>query len=503
MPMALTLYKKKRNFSKTPEPEGAVEHSRTKLLFVVQKHVASHLHYDFRLEMEGVLKSWAVPKGPSLDPSVKRLAMQVEDHPYSYKDFEGTIPKGNYGAGNVIVWDTGTYEPKDSKKGHLSFVLSGKKLKGSWSLIQMHGRDTDGRQWLLVKEDDAYASKKDITENEHSVLSDRSLSDNGTMTQRSAKKKQQVRITENDLKPMLATLTDAPFDDPDWIYEVKWDGYRIIARIENEKVRLISRGGLDMSKRYEPLVDALKEMKLNAVIDGELVALSDKGLPSFHLMQHYAISKCPLAYYVFDLLFLDGEDVRMLPLAERKEKLRGVLIPNETIQYSEHIIGKGKAYFTAAKKQGLEGIMAKKADSLYLSGKRSPLWLKIKTEMRQEAVVIGYTAPRNSRKYLGSLILAVRENDTWKYVGHTGGGFSGLALKEVYDLLQPLRTDKKSADVPRAVEKNATWVKPKFVCEIKFTEWTKGGQMRHPIFVGFRTDKKPAEITYEPKIHKS
>jgi bifunctional non-homologous end joining protein LigD len=502
--MALAVYKKKRDFTKTPEPEGRLERSAKRPIFVVQKHVASHLHYDFRLEMEGVLKSWAVPKGPSLDPSVKRLAMQVEDHPYSYKDFEGTIPKGNYGAGNVIVWDTGTYEPKDSKKGHLSFVLHGKKLKGAWSLVQMHGQNTDGRQWLLVKEDDAHAATADITDDERSVLSGRSLTDTGVLTQKSRKQaKKKAKITVRDLEPMLATLTDAPFDDPDWIFEVKWDGYRIIARIEDGKVSLMTRGGLNMSQKYKVLSEELERFPHNAVLDGELVALNRKGLPSFSLMQQYEKTKCPLAYYVFDLLFLDGEDLHTMPLTKRKEKLGEILEVGAVIRYSDHIVGKGIKYFAAAQKQGLEGVMAKKADSKYLSGKRSPSWLKVKTEKRQEAVVIGFTAPRNSRKYLGSLILAVRENGSWKYVGHTGGGFSGLALKDVHELLKPLVTDKKPTTVPRAVEKNATWVKPKLVCEIKFTEWTEGGQMRHPVFVGFRTDKKPTEVTHEPEIHQS
>lgn len=523
--MSLATYNKKRNFKKTPEPKGITTRKGKQLIFVVQKHDASHLHYDFRLEMGGVLKSWAVPKGPSLDPSVKRLAMQVEDHPWSYRDFEGEIPEGNYGAGDVIVWDTGTYEGEGGekglleglKKGHLSFTLYGEKLKGGWSLVRT-GRDKSERaRWLLVKKEDEYASDADVTREVGSVLSKRILprdrdeaSDEAASVKKkkTAKKAQMkgpsVKFTARDFKPMLATLTDEPFDDPDWLFEVKWDGYRIITRIENGKVTLYSRNGLDVTDKYYTLAEAAQMIDHNAVIDGELVALDKNGKPSFTLMQHAAEHPSALVYYAFDLLALDGEDTRSKPLIERKgllQKIVGDILPKKgAIRYSEHVDCNGKTYFAAAAKQDLEGVMAKRKDSPYQSGVRTKDWLKVKTSKRQEAVIVGYTAPKNSRKYFGSLVFAICENGKYQYVGHAGTGFSSTGLKELYGLMQPLKRATKPIANKVPVEDTITWLEPKLVGEVKFTEWTPDRQMRHPVFMGLRSDKKPKEVTVEKEV---
>jgi bifunctional non-homologous end joining protein LigD len=502
--MALTTYNKKRNFTKTPEPAGKSHKKGKSLIFVVQKHDASHLHYDFRLEMEGVLKSWAVPKGPSLNPSIKRLAMEVEDHPWSYRDFEGEIPEGNYGAGDVIVWDTGTYDGEGGekgllaglKKGHLSFTLHGKKLKGEWSLVRT-GRE---RQWLLMKKDDQYASKEDISKQVQSVLSDRLLKRDGGTTVRAGSKKKSVKkakITKADLAPMLATLTDAPFDDPDWLYEVKWDGFRLIVQVETGKATLYSRNGIEVTKKYPAIAEALRGIPNGAVIDGELVALDAAGKPRFQLMQHAGAEATALVYYAFDLLFLDGEDLRALPLIERKERLLRILPAEDPLRYSEHIEKNGKKYFAAAKKQDLEGIMAKRKDSTYHSGQRSRDWLKVKASKEQEVLIVGYTASGGSRKYFGSLVLAVHENGKLRHAGNVGTGFDAKLLKELYGLMQPLGTAKKPFAEKIPEEGSVTWLKPKLIAEIKFTEWTAEGHMRHPVFLGLRTDKKPSEVTME------
>ncbi|MGE5540926.1 MAG: DNA ligase D [Bacillota bacterium] len=517
--MALEVYKRKRDFKKTPEPKGVKHKPGKTLKFVVQKHDASHLHYDFRLEMEGVLKSWAVPKGPSMDPSIKRLAMEVEDHPYSYGDFEGVIPEGEYGAGEVIVWDTGVYAAEGGvqkllrglREGKLTFVLLGTKLKGEFSLIRTR-TDEEGRsQWILKKDKDEYATAKDITADARSVLSNKMLSrDGGTSFTGPKRKKYQKKnggtppprndVHSDDLRPMLATLTDECFDDPDWIFEVKWDGYRMLAQLDAGTVTLCSRGQIDMTKKYPTVAGALETIaeQHNAVIDGELVALDEEGRPRFQLMQQASKEPVALIYCAFDLLFLDGKDLRQEPLIERKRQLEHILSSGSSfIRYSSHIEGKGKSFFRAARAQGLEGIMGKRADSTYQSGTRSDDWLKVKVDMRQEAVIVGYTEPRGSRKGFGALILAVRDGERWKYVGHTGTGFGGVGIEEMYRKMQPLIRKTSVVDEKIPVNQAPTWLSPKLVCEVKFTEWTEGGHMRHPVFIGLRTDKRPEEVTIE------
>lgn len=406
--MSLTAYKKKRAFDKTPEPSGKQNSSSKPLRFVVQKHHASHLHYDFRLEMEGVLKSWAVPKGPSMNPKDKRLAMMVEDHPYDYRNFEGIIPKGNYGAGTVIIWDEGTYEPaekaaSDKKqqeklllhqlhKGDLRIHLKGKKLKGEFALVHTNDRNGDNA-WLLIKKGDTYASESDITKQDKSVVSGLSLehvaktstnewvsnrpvtnkSDNTAKTLKQGAVKDDVKDINQEIKigdktsfpekikPMLATLVKESFDDDDWLFEVKWDGYRAIASMQNEEVELDSRNKISFKNKFTPVTEALKNWNLNAVVDGEIIAINEKGVPDFQQLQSWQkTGKGNLVYYVYDLLWMDGYSMMNLPLRKRKEIL-SKLVPEEgLIRYSDHIEERGKDFYELALQEGLEGIMAKR-----------------------------------------------------------------------------------------------------------------------------------------------
>ena len=556
--MGLSLYNKKRNFSETPEPTGKTKSSKTALRFVIQKHDASSLHYDFRLEMEGVLKSWAVPKGPSMNPADKRLAMMVEDHPYDYRNFEGVIPEGNYGAGTVIVWDEGYYEPvagqglkkkeqeqillKELEMGSLKFILHGQKLQGTFTLRLL--RKGEEKAWLLIKTKDEFATDEDVTKQEQSVKSGKTLADiaaksgtklNHPVTQKLASKKtakKAASATESktittkastkqqtdtlhpalqeyagvinkaampaNIKPALATLVDAPFSNPNWLYEIKWDGYRAIAYVNNEDVEIISRNNKPFTNKYAPVTAALKAAGLNAVLDGEVVATNDKGLANFQLLQNWQNAPVHLHFYVFDILWLDGNDLTRLPLIERKKILQQVLPPDDPIlRYSDHVVGTGKDFYKVAMKQGLEGIMAKRADSIYEVGKRTPDWLKIKVNKRQEVVIAGFTVPRKTRKFFGALLLGVYDGDELVYVGHTGSGFNTKSLEAIYQRLQPLVTNKSPFKKAPKTNMPATWVKPQLVCEIKFTEWTKERIARHPIFLGLREDKKATDVHFE------
>ncbi|ANE50657.1 DNA ligase D [Flavisolibacter tropicus] len=562
--MGLSLYNKKRNFSQTPEPSGKTKTSKSTLRFVIQKHDASSLHYDFRLEMDGVLKSWAIPKGPSLNPADKRLAMMVEDHPYDYRNFEGVIPEGNYGAGTVIVWDEGYYTPvageqlsrkeqeqillKELEMGSLKFILYGKKLNGVYTLRRM--RKGEEKAWLLIKSKDEYATDDDVTAQEASVKSGKTLADiaakkgvklnhpkeqNATQ-QKGAKKAitavktaagaKKISLTKRagvlspllksykdliqaqpmpaNIKPAFATLVDEPFSDPQWLYEIKWDGYRALAYLNNTKVKLISRNNKPFTDKYAPVTAALKELGINAVFDGEIVAIDKNGLANFQLLQNWQNAPVQLQFYVFDILWLNGYDLTRLPLIERKKILCELIPPKDLIlRYSDHVIGNGSAFYKAALKQGLEGIMAKRADSIYEAGKRTADWLKIKVNKRQEVVIAGFTVPRKTRKFFGALLLGVYEDDEFVYVGHTGSGFNTKSLKEIYDRLQPLVTNKSPFKKVPKTNMPATWVKPQLVCEIKFTEWTKEHIARHPIFMGLRTDKKAKDVRVEKEEKRS
>jgi bifunctional non-homologous end joining protein LigD len=488
----------------------------------VQKHAASRLHYDFRLELDGVLKSWAVPKGPSMNPADKRLAVAVEDHPLDYRTFEGTIPEGNYGAGTVIVWDEGTYEtPQNETRqeiesqlrkglaaGRLSVILQGKKLTGEFTLIRL--RRGTGNEWLLIKVRDEFATLDDVTADDRSVKTGRTIPEvatNGKPKRHNttAPKAKKVNLADattarfpHHVKPMLATLTDAAFDRPAWLFEIKWDGFRAIAEIQRGNVRLYSRNQKPLDLRFPSVFEPLHGISYDAVIDGEIVALDENGISRFQLLQNYQrTGKGRLAYYVFDLLHLNGHDTMTLPLVRRKELLAKIIPKNSIIQLSDHVEEQGLAFFEEAASRGLEGIMAKDSSSRYHRGVRTLDWLKIKTHQRQEAVIGGYTEPRNSRQHFGALLLGVYDASSLVYIGHTGSGFATSGLEEMAVKLRPLQTNKCPFATKPKTNAPAHWVKPKLVCEVKFQEWTDDGRMRIPVFQGLREDKSPKLVRRE------
>ncbi len=556
--MTLSKYNEKRSFDKTPEPKGG-KADEDKLIFVIQKHDASRLHYDFRLEMDGVLKSWAVPKGPSTDPSVKRLAMMVEDHPYDYKDFEGIIPEGNYGAGTVMVWDYGTYEPlEEVKKGELKAVkgkkaqeklalkeldsgslkvrLNGKKVKGEYALVKTKGMEENA--WLLIKHRDKYASEDDITEKDRSAVSRRTLAgiekDGDAVWESNAKteakdpaedikdekkspdanvpailKKGKKQKQPDDLQPMLATLVDGPFDDPGWEYEVKWDGYRALAYLSNGDVSLQSRNKKSFNDKFYPIYQQLQQWKINAVIDGEIVVINESGLSDFNALQNWrSEADGELVYYAFDILWLEGKSLIHLPLSERKAVLQSIVDDNSPVQLGYSVEADGNAFFEAAQKMGLEGIIAKKSDSEYYPGVRTRDWLKIKINKRQEVIIAGYTLNEGSSKLFSALLLAAYDKGELVYVGKVGTGFKEKQQKEMMALFKSLITkkspfketpdyNKPSRFRPNPPHANATWLKPELVCEISFTEITSDGVFRHPSFEGMREDKSAKEVVRE------
>jgi bifunctional non-homologous end joining protein LigD len=523
--MGLKEYKAKRDFKKTPEPAGRRNDRSGSHRFVIQKHDASHLHYDFRLEMEGVLKSWAIPKGPSMDPSVKRLAMMVEDHPIEYGSFEGIIPKGNYGAGTVMLWDEGTYRAVDTEgreanentlmamlhKGSIKFVLEGKKLKGEFALVKTRSPNGKDNQWLLIKHKDKYASEEDITKKDKSVVTKRSLeriakeSGEGSSVWHSGGHKEDINLDgaekapmPQNIKPMYATLVDQSFNNKDWIYEIKWDGFRAIAEVNYNEVELYSRNNLSFNEHFSTIAEALKKTGIQAVFDGEIVALDEKGVARFELIQNYkGTGKGNIVYYVFDILYYNGYDLKDLPLVERKKILKKVLPELSEVRYNDHVEEEGIRFFDEAVRQGLEGIIAKKSQSIYQPGLRSKEWLKIKVHKRQEAVIAGFTEPRGGRKHLGSLVLGVYEGDELVYIGHSGGGFDEESLEAIYKKLKPLVTKKSPFYKIPKTNMPVRWVIPEIVCEVKFQEWTAEGIMRMPIFLGVREDKDPLEVKRE------
>lgn len=539
--MALTKYKTKRNFKESPEPIGGSPDS-DKLRFVVQKHDATHLHYDFRLEMEGVLKSWAVPKGPSTNPEVKRLAMMVEDHPYDYRNFEGVIPSG-YGAGTVMVWDEGYYEPAGiehlSKKmqdkallkgiaaGKVHFILHGHKLKGEFALIKTHGKAENA--WLLFKVKDKFVSTKDITVNDKSVISKKTLAQiekagvqknkktvaANIVTQPVKKTKSRVKKDVSGkrtklpvkLAPMLATLVDQPFDDNEWVYEVKWDGYRAIAICNNEEIELKSRNDKSFNQKFYPIHTAMKNMNMQAVFDGEIVLMDEQDKTNFEALQNWrSEADGDIYFYVFDLLWYEGRDITQLPLIDRKNILEKIIPDKGIIRLSQYFEVSGIDYFNQAKKLGLEGIIAKKSDSIYNPGTRSKEWLKIKANQRQEMVIGGYTKNNGSAKLFSSLLLGIYEAGKLIYTGKVGTGFSDVKQKELLKQFKPLirKTSpfKTIPDInkPSRFRHNppnaeAVWLKPELVCEVSYTEMTTDGVMRHPSFEGMRIDKKSSLVT--------
>jgi bifunctional non-homologous end joining protein LigD len=525
--MSLQTYHGKRRFERTPEPAGKPRKGRGALRFVVQKHDASRLHYDFRLELDGVLKSWAVPKGPSLNPNDKRLAIMVEDHPFDYRKFEGTIPAGNYGAGTVMVWDEGTYEPLEAsdraaneakvreglEHGHLRFVLHGHKLQGQFSLVKL--KRGKGNEWLLLKHRDHFAGDGNVLDQDLSAVSRRTMEQIAEHAPRrgklghpngKAKRSASVRASTaaksmmpHRVKPMLATFVDQPFDRPDWFFEVKWDGYRAIAEIEQGNVRLYSRRLLSFETKFAAVARALKGFGHDAVLDGEIVALDAQGRSHFQLLQNYQkTGKGTLIYYIFDLLYFDGNDLREQPLRRRKELLARLLKGSSSLlRLSEHIEEKGIAFFEAAARQGLEGIIAKNAASTYREGIRSRNWLKMKVRKQQEAVIGGFTQPQGTRQRFGALVLGVYDGDDLVYIGHTGSGFDAASLQLVHSKLDPLIQSACPFKIRPKTNAPVKWVKPTLVCEVEFQNWTQDGSMREPIFLGLREDKSAREVKRE------
>ncbi len=521
---SLSPYWKKRDFGATPEPKGEVARTGKALAFVIQKHAASRLHYDFRLELGGTLVSWAVPKGPSLDPKVKRMAVHVEDHPLSYAGFEGVIPKGQYGAGTVEVWDRGTWAPigdprEGLRSGKLKFELRGEKLHGRWTLVRMHAREGERQEpWLLIKEADDEArpaAEYDVTE----ALAESVLSKPAAKPKTKAKAKAKARTKPKSktasaipaeaveaklplsLFPQLATLVDAPPEGEGWIYEVKFDGYRLVTRIDGDDVRLFTRNGNNWTSRLKTLHDEIAKLGLaSGWIDGEIVVLDDKGLPNFQALQNAFDSSATkdIVYYVFDLPYFGGYDLRRVPLIERRALLKQVIETNASphVRFSEHFEAPVSQLLEGACKQGLEGLIGKRIYAPY-SSSRSSAWIKLKCTRRQEFVIVGYTDPKGSRAGFGSLLLGYHdESGALHYAGNVGTGFDDATLRTLKKQLAALDTAKSPlAQTPRGVKGH--WVKPKLVAEVAFTEWTTEGRVRHPVFHGLRTDKDPQAITRE------
>jgi bifunctional non-homologous end joining protein LigD len=509
--VGLGKYFKKRRFGETPEPKGKRKQAPSKkLVFVVQEHHASSLHYDFRLEIDGVLKSWAVPKGPSLDPHEHHLAVQTEDHPYEYRNFEGVIPEGNYGAGNVIIWDEGWYEARkgdsaDSEKtlrqeltkGHLTFIMHGTKLKGEFALVKMHNAKEDNA-WLLVKKGDEYATAADVTKQDESVRSHQHVDDLGAHGKLPDLSEYPRKAKPWAVKPMLATLVDEPFDRDGWLFEIKWDGYRAIGSKHKDAIELYSRNGLNFAEKYQPVAEALRGLGHDVIVDGEIVVVDDDGTSHFEWMQNWHRDQHgTLQYYIFDILWCDGRDVRSMPLTARKRLLKSLLPESDILRFSDHIENDGITLFQQMQKRSLEGMIAKRADSKYNEDDRGADWLKVKTSLRQEVVIGGYTEPRGSRKYLGSLLVGVYRKGEFVYVGHSGGGIPDEQRKLLHTKLSKL--ERKTSPFATEPKPNAPvhWVKPEVVCEMSFSQWTEDGYMRHPRFEGLREDKKPANVHIE------
>ncbi|HEX7078447.1 MAG TPA: DNA ligase D [Candidatus Eisenbacteria bacterium] len=531
---ALERYRQKRDPDRTPEPFGGASAERAAKApaaapsgaagarFVVQQHWARNLHCDLRLEMEGVLKSWAVPKGPSVRAEEKRLAVHVEDHPLEYANFEGVIPAGNYGAGSVIVWDRGTYgsfKPEDIReqyaRGKLELELFGHKLGGRWTLVRMSKSEKD---WLLLKKADAAASDQDALERwPRSVISGLTVEEmrdvpgwlEGLRAHVAALGAPSGDPRASQVTHMLATLAEKPFSRRGWVFEIKYDGVRVIAERRGEEVRMLGRSGEDITGRYPEIADALRGLVAERfVLDGEIVAYDASGRPSFGRLQKRmlltrpqdvaaAMARVPARAVFFDCLALEGRDLRRLGLLQRKECLARVLPPAGVVQAGDHVAEHGEAFFEAASEMRLEGVIAKRADSPY-TGKRSPDWVKIKCQRRQEFVIGGYTEPRGSGRHFGALLVGVHDGDGLRYVTRVGGGFDDAMQDRLWRELEPLvRAEPPFAGGSAPAGRGNHWVEPRLVCEVRFTEWTADGGIRHPIFLGLRTDRKPEEVRRE------
>lgn len=539
----LAEYNKKRDFKKTAEPAGKRASSKGGNRFIVQKHDATRLHWDFRLEADGVLKSWAVTKGPSPDPEIKRLAVRTEDHPMAYADFEGIIPKGEYGGGTVMLWDRGTWEPvegkswKDIEKGHLHFTLEGERMKGEWLLIRLKKKPGEKREnWLLRKISDEHAEEGDplVQRCLTSVLTGRSMAEIAADTQgeyslkgvrgdkftevmaKAAKRNKTLGRKTNPKPrkggkppkfrpPQLATLVDSVPAGNGWMHEIKFDGYRVMVAAASDKVHVYTRKGLDWSDKFAPLVERFKALDLPpCLIDGEIVAYGSDGNPSFSALQtvlkrgHGSQKESDkLSYHAFDLLELDGKDLAGLTNIERKERLEALLATAEPpIHVADHVIGAGEKLYRAMCDAGQEGIISKKIDARYQST-RAKNWVKVKCTLRQEFVVIGWKKSSAKGRPFSSLLLAQHEGGKLVYKGNVGTGFNTDTLADLAKRMKPLETDAKPAEVGRPESRGVTWLKPKLVAEVAFSEFTHDGSVRHGSFVGLRSDKKAKDVVPE------
>jgi len=511
----LSAYRAKRSLDRTPEPGArAVQPGSAGGLFVVHQHAARNLHFDLRLEMKGVLTSWAVPKGPSKNPADKRLAVHVEDHPIEYGDFEGMIPEGNYGAGAVIVWDRGRWVPVEDpfiglEKGKLLFELHGYKLKGLWTLVKIKRGE---KEWLLIKERDGEVSENGTDFPPNSVLSGLTVEElkagadrAGPIREELARLKVPRRVvTPTEAEPMLAETREGPFTKEGWLFELKLDGYRVRVGRENGVAKVVSRNGHDLSPVFPEIARVVAALPFDGlVLDGELVVLDARGHPTFNGLQNRAkISRAfdvrraavetPTTLFCFDLLAFDGYDTRGLPLEQRKELLRKVLPATGALKYSEHFVKEGEALYRQVERLGLEGIMAKRADSTYRAG-RSPAWLKIRADRADDFVVVGFTKAKGSRAGFGALQLGAYRDGALVYVGRAGSGFTDAELKDVAQALESLKRDTPAVSGPIPTGKDTTWIEPKLVAEVRFKEWTPEALLRHPVFLRWRDDKDPEE----------
>jgi bifunctional non-homologous end joining protein LigD len=521
----LARYNAKRDFTKTAEPAGTIAKAAGNS-FMVQKHDATRLHWDLRLEMDGVLKSWAVTRGPSLHPDDKRLAVRTEDHPLSYATFEGTIPKGEYGGGTVMLWDRGSWEPipgksaKDLEKGHLHFILHGERMKGEWLLIRLKPRPKERTEnWLLRKIDDEFAGGSgDLVDRcLTSVKTGRTMEEIAAGVEVKAQPSPRRRPGPSPTKkkslgpglrrgdgrlaftpPQLCTLVDAVPTGSAWLHEVKYDGYRLLLATSGGKAKAFTRTGLDWSDKFPNIVKAAAALHIDsALIDGEAVALDQSGKPSFSALQD-ALKRgdSGLSFFAFDLLSLDGEDLTRLPNLERKELLRTIVPRDGPILFAEHVIGEGEKLFQTMCREGYEGVVSKRADAPYL-GRRTQSWLKIKCIQRQEFVIVGWTPSTARGRGFRSLLLGLNEDGRLRYAGKVGTGFDAGLIQEISAKLEKLAVDTPPVEAPRAAVRGARWVKPQLVAEVAFTEFTADNVVRHGSFLGLREDKTPKEVTPE------
>jgi bifunctional non-homologous end joining protein LigD len=514
--MALEEYRRKRDFKKTTEPAGGERRAAKGFSYLIQKHDATRLHYDLRLELDGVLLSWAVTKGPSLDPADRRLAVHTEDHPLSYGTFEGTIPQGEYGGGTVMLWDRGGWEPQGDpraglRKGHLAFTLHGERLTGGWDLIRM-GKEGKKENWLLIKKkDDAARAAAAFLETENtSISTGRSMDEialgapAAAAADDGAPNASLASLLQDYPDVQLATLVDRPPVGAEWLHEIKFDGYRLLGYMSGKQARLVTRNGNDWTRKFPGIYAAVSKLKARAcVLDMEAVVLDAAGKSSFQAMQR-ALGEGgdaqSIQAFVFDLLHLDGKDLRGEPLTKRKEALRKLLTKSgqeQFLHYSDHIAGQGSEMLAKSCGMGLEGIVSKLADSRYSAG-RSKSWLKAKCILRQEFVIVGYTAAKSGSRAIGALHLGYSDKGGMKYAGKVGTGFGMKDAEDLYARLAPLKTGAPPVQgLPRGLVRKARWVRPVLLCEVSFTEWTEDGHIRHPSFQGLREDKNPKEVTME------